>query len=126
MCCRLPSSFATSVDQWDSQAAAGICALCLLYAATRVEDISGQQDLCATVLVRHTSQIWFRSLVEVPQVQAKEQEDGSCDEYNSNERRILRDRSAILLGFKILLAEAYFEDVQALFGILFGNQGLVV
>ena len=52
--------------------------------------------------------------------------DGESDEYNSNERRILRDRSAILLGFKILLAEAYFEDVQDLFGILSGNQGLVV
>ena len=52
--------------------------------------------------------------------------DGESDEYNSNERRILRDRSAILLGFKILLAEAYCEDVQALFGILSGNQGLVV
>ena len=69
---------------------------------------------------------WFRSWVEVPQVQAKEQEDGSCDEYNSNERRILRDRSAILLGFKILLAEAFFEDVQALLGFFSGNQGLVV
>ena len=57
---------------------------------------------------------WFRSLVEVPQVQTKEQEDGSCDEYNSNERRILHDRSAILLGFKILLAEDSFEDVQAI------------
>ena len=69
---------------------------------------------------------WFRSLVEVPQVQAKEQEDGSCDEYNSNERRIFHDKSAILLGFKILLAEAYFEDVQALLGFFSGNQGLVV
>ena len=68
----------------------------------------------------------FWSLVEVPQVQAKEQEDGSCDEYNSNERRILRDRSAILLGFKSLLAEAFFKDVQALLGFFSGNQGLVV
>ena len=49
-----------------------------------------------------------------------------CDEYNSNERRILHDRSAILLGFKILLAEAFFEDVQALLGFFSGNQGLVV
>ena len=52
--------------------------------------------------------------------------DGESDEYNSNERRILRDRSAILLGFKILLAEAFFEDVQALLGFFSGNQGLVV
>ena len=60
---------------------------------------------------------WFRSLVEVPQVQTKEQEDGSCDEFNPNERGIergiLSDRSAILLGFKTLLAEDSFEDVQA-------------
>ena len=38
--CRLPSSFATSVDQWDSQAAAGICGSCLLYATKRAFETS--------------------------------------------------------------------------------------
>ena len=31
---------------------------------SRVEDISGQQESCATTLVRHASQIWFRSLTQ--------------------------------------------------------------
>ena len=31
---------------------------------SRVEDISGQQESCATALVRHASQIWFRSLIQ--------------------------------------------------------------
>ena len=38
----LPSAqtFATSVDQWDSEAAAGICGYCLLYAAKRAFETS--------------------------------------------------------------------------------------
>ena len=33
--CRLPSASDTSVDQWDSLAATGICEIGLLYAANR-------------------------------------------------------------------------------------------
>ena len=41
-----------------------LCTLSTVRSETRVEDISGQQDSCATVLVRHTSQIWFLSWIQ--------------------------------------------------------------
>ena len=53
--------------------------------------------------------------------------EGRARRLTSNQQtNDFQRRSTILLGFKLLLAEADFEDVQALFGILSGNQGLVV
>ena len=82
----LPSAqtFAISVDRWDSLAAAGICGLCLLYAANRAFKISA--DSCATELVRHTLQIWFQSWIQkYPKCKREGAAgvDGERDEFNS-------------------------------------------
>ena len=53
---------------------------------TRVEDISGQQDSFATVLVRHTLQIWFRSRIQKYPKCKREGAvgvDGERDEFNT-------------------------------------------
>ena len=38
--------------------------LSTIHSKSRVEDISGQQESCATALVRHASQIWFWSSIQ--------------------------------------------------------------
>ena len=68
-------------------AATGICELLsTVRSETCVEDISGQQDACATELVRHTSQIWFRSWKQKYPKCKREGAvgvDGERDEFNS-------------------------------------------
>ena len=71
-------------------AATGICELLsTVRSETRVEDISGQQDACATELVRHTLQIWFRSWKQKYPKCKREGAvgvDGKHDEFNERRR----------------------------------------
>ena len=53
---------------------------------TRVGDVSGGSKACATELVRHTSQIWFRSWIQKYPKRKREGAvgvDGERDEFNS-------------------------------------------
>ena len=67
MCCRLPSSFATSVDQWDSQAAAGICGVCLLYVAfARLKTSAVRGLMCGRVGSTHVTNLVSEQVQKYP------------------------------------------------------------
>ena len=90
---------------------------------SRVEDISGQQESCTTVLVRHTPQIWFRSWTQKSPKCKREGAvgvDGERDEFErflleteEQTRRVaVRERETEQLEPSPLRGRFSFEAVQ--------------